>query len=119
MELKFAVNENVKVAEVVELLKRSTLPTCKDEARRLVRLVPQANVIVTARDGKRLVGLARGLKEVSGCCYLSDLIVDKAYADKAVGARLIREVRKAIGENTLVVLVPAPDAMAYSAEIGV
>jgi ribosomal protein S18 acetylase RimI-like enzyme len=116
MQLAYALNERVDVADAVELLKRSNLS--KDDAQRLVRIVPEANVVVTARDGEKLVGLARGLKEISGCCYLSDLIVDKAYTDQAIGENLIRHVHDAIGENTLIVLVPAPDAMAYNADIG-
>ncbi len=115
MELAYALNERIDVADAVELLKRSSRG--HDDAKRLVRIVPDANIVVTARDGKKLVGLARGLKEISGCCYVSDLIVDSAYTDQAVGENLIRHIHDAIGENTLIVLVPAPDAMAYNANI--
>ena len=117
MQLIFAVNEVVDEQDALELLKRSDLKRPSDDARRLVRIVPQANIVVTARDGQKLIGLARGLKEVSGCCYLSDLIVDRAYANDAVGEKLIRRVSEAIGEHSLIVLVPAPDAVVYSAEI--
>ena len=117
MELTFAVNEILDVQDALELLKRSEPKRRTDEAHRLVRIVPDANIVVTARDGQKLVGLARGLKEVSGCCYLSDLIIDRAYAGEAVGEKLIRHVSEAIGENSLIVLVPAPDAMAYSTEL--
>lgn len=117
MELTFAINEIVDVQEALELLKRSAMKRPADEARRLVRIVPDANIIVTARDGQKLVGLARGLKEVSGCCYLSDLIVDRAYTSEAVGEKMIRQVSAAIGKHSLIVLVPAPDAMVYNTEI--
>ena len=118
MNLAYAINENVELAEVVELLRRSNRSRGHDEASRLVRIVPQANIVVTVRDGRTLVGLARGLKECSGCCYLSDLIVDRGYIDEAIGESLIRRVREAIGKNTLIVLVPAPGVMAYNADIG-
>jgi len=117
MELTFAVNEILDAQDALDLLKRSELKRRADEAHRLVRIVPDANIVVTARDGHKLVGLARGLKEVSGCCYLSDLIVDRAYAAEAIGEKLIRHVSEAIGENSLIVLVPAPDAMVYSTEL--
>ena len=117
MELTFTVNEIVDVQEALELLKRSELKRRADDAHRLVRIVPDANIVVTARDGQKLVGLARGLKEVSGCCYLSDLIVDRAYTGEAVGEKLIRQVSAAIGQHALIVLVPAPDAMVYNTEI--
>lgn len=117
MDLKFSVNERVGVTEAIDLLKRSEMKRPDEDAHRLVRIVPQANIVVAARDGRKLVGLARGLKECSGCCYLSDLIVDRAYRDQGLGEQLIRRVRNAIGENTLIVLVPAPDAVVYNAEI--
>ncbi len=117
MQLTFATNEIVDVSDAVELLRRSRAKREPADAHRLVRIVPQANVVVTARDGRRLVGLARGIKEVGGCCYLSDLIVDKDYVGAEIGEQLIRHVRREIGENSLIVLIPAPDAMAYTADI--
>lgn len=117
MDITYAVNEVVEVSEAVALVRRSNLKRRDDDAHRLVRIVPQANIVVTARDGKKLVGIARGLKEINGCCYVSDLIVDRDYLNDAIGESLIRHVRDAVGEGTLIVLVPAPDAMAFNAEI--
>lgn len=117
MDITFVVNEVVEVSEAIDLLRRSNLKRRDDDAHRLVRIVPQANIVVTAREGRKLVGLARGLKEINGCCYLSDLIVDREYIKEAIGESLIRRVHDAIGENSLIVLVPAPDVMAYKAEI--
>jgi ribosomal protein S18 acetylase RimI-like enzyme len=117
MDLTYHVNERVEVQDAVDLLRRSELKRPHDDAHRLVRIVPQANIVVTVRDGQKLVALARGLKECSGCCYISDLIVDPAYTDRALGEQMIRRVHDEIGENTLIVLVPAPDAMVYDAEI--
>lgn len=118
MELQYAINENLELEDVIGLLRRSNSTRPEGDARRLVRIVPEANVVVTVRDGAKLVGLARGLKEMSGCCYLSDLLVDKDYQKLELGGEMIRRVRRMVGENSLIVLVPAPSAMAYSAEIG-
>lgn len=117
MNLIYTINDVIEANEVIDLVKRSAHSRPADDAHRLVRIVPQANIVVTARDGNKLVGLARGLKELSGCCYLSDLVTDVNYNNQNIGEQLIRQVRQAIGENTLIVLVPAPEAMAYSTEI--
>lgn len=117
MNVTFAVNEIVEIAEAMDLLRRSEQRRPDEDVHRLVRVVQQANLVVTARDGRTLIGLARGLKECNGCCYLSDLVVDVKYHDQAIGEQLIRHVRAAIGENTLIVLVPSPDAMVYSTEL--
>jgi hypothetical protein len=42
-------------------------------------MVRQADVLVTARDGGRLVGVSRAITDFTYCCYLSDLAVDAAY----------------------------------------
>lgn len=117
MKFVYHVNETVDLPDVIDLLRRSKAKRRDGDARRLVRIVPEANVVVSVRDGKKLVGLARGLKEASGCCYLSDLIVDKDYQQHGLGEQLIRQVHALVGENSLIVLVPSPNAAAYSADI--
>lgn len=117
MDLQYAINEHLELEDVVGLLRRSQATRSEGDARRLVRIVPEANVVVSVRDGARLVGLARGLKEMSGCCYLSDLLVDKDYQKMELGGEMIRRVRQLVGDKSLIVLVPAPGAMAYRAEI--
>jgi ribosomal protein S18 acetylase RimI-like enzyme len=117
MPITYAVNEIIEVSDAVELLRRSRAAAPSDDAHRLVRIVPEANVVVTARDNGRLIGLARGLKEDSGCCYLSDLIVDRAYQSQGIGEQLIRHAHDVVGEHALILLVPSPNAMVYSAEI--
>ena len=49
------------------------------DLERLRRMLRAADLIVTARDEGRLVGISRALTDFSYCCYLSDLAVDAAY----------------------------------------
>jgi ribosomal protein S18 acetylase RimI-like enzyme len=116
--LNYAINPTIEASEVLGLIKRADCAKSAEDAHRLVRIVPQANIVVAARDGQRLVGLARGLKELSGCCYLSDLLVDRDYHNQGIGEQLIRHVRTSVGKNALIVLVPSPEMAAYSTEIG-
>jgi len=115
--ITFSINPILEASEAMSLLKRSDSRKPEHDAHRLVRIVPHANVVVTARDGAKLVGLARGLNEASGCCYLSDLLVDRDYQQQGIGEQLIRQVRKAVGDHALIVLIPAPEEMAYSTEL--
>ncbi len=110
MDLQYTINPYIEFHEVRDLLFRSIGNRHDEEVKRLIRIVPDANVVVAVRDGKKLVGLARGLKELSGCCYLSDLIVDHDYQDQGIGEKMIRQVRKIVGDKALILLVPAPDA---------
>ena len=85
---------------------------------RLERMLRQADIIVTARDGTRLVGVSRAISDFAYCCYLSDLAVDVAYQRQGIGKRLIDETRKTAGEGATLILVAAPAAETYYPKIG-
>jgi GNAT superfamily N-acetyltransferase len=80
-------------------------------------MVAHANLFVTARDGGKLVGVARSLTDFTYCCYLSDLAVDKDYQRQGIGRVLIEKTREAVGDS-MVLLLSAPQAMAYYPHIG-
>jgi predicted N-acetyltransferase YhbS len=89
-----------------------------DEPARLEQMLRNADVIVTARDGGRLVGVARAVTDFAFCCYLSDLAVDTSYQHQGIGKRLIDETRAAAGVATSLFLFAAPGAEAYYPKVG-
>ena len=89
-----------------------------DDLPRLQRMLRQADVIATARDGQRLVGISRAVTDFSYCCYLADLAVDEAYQRQGIGKRLIAETHAAAGRATSLILVAAPEAESYYPRIG-
>jgi predicted N-acetyltransferase YhbS len=46
------------------------------------------------------------------------LAVDKAYQNRGIGQQLIANVRSAIGEEVALILVSAPEAIAYYPKAG-
>jgi predicted N-acetyltransferase YhbS len=90
-----------------------------DDLPRLDKMLRQADVIVTARAGTRLVGISRAVTDFCYCCYLSDLAVAAAYQRQGIGKRLVAETHKSAGvELTSLVLVAAPGAESYYPGIG-
>ena len=77
-----------------------------------------ADIVISAWDGARLVGVSRALTDYSYCCYLSDLAVDVAYQKHGIGQELIRRTQSIIGEEVSLILMSAPGAMAYYPKIG-
>lgn len=77
-----------------------------------------SDLVVTARDGAQLVGLARAVTDFSYCCYLSDLAVDVAYQHQGIGRTLVRETHVRAGEETTLILIAAPAAEHYYSKIG-
>jgi len=120
MAIAYALEPDLSATEFRDVLVTSTLGERRpvDDLVRLERMLRQADIIVTARDGMRLVGVSRAISDFAYCCYLSDLAVDAAYQRQGIGKRLIDETRKAAGESATLILVAAPAAQTYYPKIG-
>ena len=120
MAIAYSLEPELPAEQFRAVLIASTLGARRpiDDLQRLDRMLRHADVIVTARDGQRLVGISRAITDFSYCCYLSDLAVDVAYQRQGIGRRLIAETRKSAGELTNLILVAAPAAEAYYPRIG-
>jgi ribosomal protein S18 acetylase RimI-like enzyme len=120
MDIVYALEPQLAALEFRDVLNASTLAArrpVKDMAR-LERMLRQANIIVTARDGAKLVGVSRALSDFSYCCYLSDLAVDAAYQRQGIGKRLLEETHAQAGPETTLILLSAPTAEGYYPRIG-
>jgi predicted N-acetyltransferase YhbS len=120
MQIVYALEPDLSAQEFRDILVASTLAERRPvgDPERLERMLRHADIIVTARDGARLVGISRAITDFAYCCYLSDLAVDVAYQHQGIGKRLIDETRTRAGECTTLVLVSAPAAETYYPKIG-
>lgn len=120
MSIDFSIEPRLSAEEFRAVLIASTLAE-RRPARDLARLdtmLRQADLIVTARDAGKIVGISRAITDFSYCCYLSDLAVDVQYQRQGIGKRLIGETHRAAGLNTSLILVAAPAAEGYYPKIG-
>jgi len=114
MNTVYAREDWLEPDEYIEVVRSSGLNRPLDDRGRIERMLAHANLIVTARQDGRLVGLARSLTDFCFCCYLSDLAVDKACQGQGIGKRLIEETRRqAGGDQTTTLLLSAPGAMTF------
>src|SRR3954468_11770513 len=99
MPIEYATEPSLSPEAFRDVLLASTLGERRpvDDITRLDQMLRGANLIVTARDGTRLVGVARALTDFAYCCYLSDLAVDSSYQRRGIGKRLIEEMRVQAG----------------------
>ena len=81
-------------------------------------MLEHANLLCTAWDGEKLVGVARSLTDFEYCCYLSDIAVDEAYQKRGIGKELIRLTQSKLGHNAKLILLAAPKAEGYYPKIG-
>jgi len=120
MQVAYNDEPDLTVQEFRDVLIASMLAKRRpiDDLPRLEKMLRQADIIVTAREGNRLVGVARAITDFAYCCYLSDLAVDAAYQRKGIGKRLIDETRARAGEGATLILIAAPAAESYYPRIG-
>ncbi|MGO4544060.1 GNAT family N-acetyltransferase [Paenibacillus sp. 2TAB23] len=85
---------------------------------RLDKMIEHADLIISAWDGSKLVGIARCLTDYVYCCYLSDLAVNRDYQRLGIGKQLVEHVRAALGPSVSLVLLSAPTATEYYPRIG-
>lgn len=120
MPISFSLEPHLSAEEFQKILVASGLAERRPagDLVRLEAMLRHADLIVTARDANRLVGISRAITDFSYCCYLSDLAVDVEYQHQGIGRRLIEETRLAAGENATLILIAAPAAETYYPKIG-
>lgn len=117
--IKYQTESNLSANEFKDLLIKSTLGERRpvDDFNRIKAMVKNANLIITARDKGKLVGVVRSVTDVVYCTYLSDLAVDINYQKQGIGKQLIKLTKQATPQATTILLA-APKAVEYYPHIG-
>ncbi len=116
----YRVGNDLDLDAVIELYRASTLGARRpvDDRARMRSMLEHANLVVTAWDASRLVGIARGLSDFAFVTYLSDLAVRASYQRLGIGKALLRRVRELGGPDASLVLLAAPKAVDYYPRVG-
>lgn len=120
MEIHYESERKISEVEFVDVLRRSSLAErrpVEDDAC-IAAMLAHANLLCTAWDGEKLVGVARSVTDFAWCCYLSDLAVDVAYQKRGIGRELIRRTQSRLGEGAKLILLSAPKAAEYYPKLG-
>ncbi len=106
--------------EAIALYQKSTLGERRpvDRPDVFAGMLKNANLIVTAWDDSRLVGIARSLTDFTYVTYLADLAVDVDYQHQGIGKQLIAETQRRVEPECMIVLLAAPKANDYYPKLG-
>lgn len=120
MDIKYFLNENLDPIEFLGLLQRSGLGKRRpvDDLACLSGMLKNSNLIVTARNSGKLVGIARSMTDFHYACYLSDLAVDKTFQNLGIGKKLQTVTQSKLGPKCTLILLAAPSAVKYYEKIG-
>jgi predicted N-acetyltransferase YhbS len=119
-EVKYQFEPDLSPEDFIDVLMRSRLAERRPvhESNTIRAMLDNADVIVAARVGTRLVGVARAITDFGYCTYLSDLAVDEEHQRQGIGRELIRRTHEAAGFHTTLILLAAPGAVTYYPHIG-
>ena len=104
----------------IEIFRRSRLGERRPIHNRSVMaaMLERNDVLITAWDGPRIVGLARTLTDFAYVAYLADLAVDTAYQRQGIGKELLRRTQAALQPTCFITLLAAPLANEYYPKLG-
>lgn len=117
--IEYRTGNDLDLDEVIEVYVESTLGERRPvrDRDRMAGMLLEANLVLSAWDGERLVGISRSLSDFHYATYLSDLAVRLSYQKRGIGVELIRRTRRAAPQAS-VILLSAPAAAGYYPRIG-
>ena len=118
--LTYRTNHPVSRAQFIALLQKTSLGARRPlaEAERIDAMLQNADLLLSAWDDDRLVGIARAVTDYAYCCYLSDLAVDEAWQRRGIGQELLATLKQALHPQCKIILLAAPQATDYYPHIG-
>lgn len=116
--IKFKVGIIPNVEEIIEVYEHSGINRPTTDKERIEKMYSNSNLVVSAWDNDKLIGISRALTDFCYACYLSDLAVSADYQKSGVGKKLIEVTQSEIGEETTLILLSAPGALTYYPKIG-
>ena len=120
MSIEYKVNSPLTTDQFIHLLHESTLGERRpvEDRECMEGMIKNSNLVVTAWDSEKLVGIARSMTDFHYACYLSDLAVDKNYHKQGIGKELQNITQKQLGPKCKLILIAAPAANSYYEHIG-
>ena len=114
----YKTNEEITAEQLSQVFRASGIIRPVDDLPRLQKMLDYGDILITAWDDEKLVGVARSITDFSYCCYLSDLAVDKSYQSLGIGKELVRQTQLQITDEVVLILLSSPIAMEFYPHIG-
>lgn len=119
LDLRYETGNALDLDVVIELYRASTLGERRpvDDREAMRDMLENANLVVSAWEGPRLVGISRALTDYAFTTYLADLAVRASHQKLGIGRQLVRRTQAA-APRARIVLLAAPKAVDYYPKLG-
>lgn len=120
MGIEYKTNVPPTTDQFIKLLRESALGERRpiDDRQCMEGMVNNSNLMVTAWDSDKLIGIARSMTDFHFACYLSDLAVATPYQNSGIGKKLQVITQEQLGPKCKLILVAAPAANSYYEHLG-
>ena len=86
--ITFSKNIELRIEDIIRVFIKSSINRPIENRTRIKSMFDNSNLVISAWDQDRLVGLCRSLTDFSYFCYLSDLAVDTEYQRQGIGREM-------------------------------
>ena len=113
------LEQHVSLEEFQDILLQSGLSKRRPmgQPQFLERMISGANLLVTARENGKLVGLLRGLSDFCYRTFVADLAVAQSHQRRGIGKQLLARCRQ-LAPEARILLLSAEDAVPFYQKIG-
>ncbi len=103
--------------EVIELFIQAGLKRPTDPER-VALMLKNADLLITAWQNDKLVGICRTITDWVWCAYLADIAVFTGFKQSGIGKEMISLTREKIGPQCMLLLLSVPTAFDYYPKVG-
>lgn len=93
MEITYQLDIVPDTEQIIEVYNSSGINRPTVDKERITKMYANSNLVVTAWNKDKLIGISRSLTDFCYSCYLSDLAVRKEYQANGIGKKLIELTR--------------------------
>lgn len=118
MDISYRFDITPTPDQVIALYDEAGLPRPTTDKERIKKMYEHSNLVVTAWDNTKLVGVSRSITDWAWSCYLADLAVSPGYKKSGIGKKLIELTKEKVGDQVMILLLSVPTAMTYYPKVG-
>ncbi|MBD2870624.1 GNAT family N-acetyltransferase [Paenibacillus arenilitoris] len=116
--IRYEDKKALSAEDVSRVFQNSGIRRPFQDLERIQRMLENSDIVLSAWDGDKMVGIARAITDFSYCCYLSDLAVDREYQKLGIGKAIVDLLRQKLGEEVSLVLLSSPESVDFYSKIG-
>ena len=118
MEITYKFDVIPTADQIIELYNKTGLPRPTNDRDRIAKMYENSNLVISAWDDDKLVGVVRAITDFVWYTFLADLAVNPECKASGIGRKLIELTKEKVGEQTAIILLSVPTAMEYYPKVG-